>query len=1119
MKKLKVLFLILLFAVVCNLNMQVKAVEQLPDDGARISSAQITQTKTGTGPWDPDDEPGNDSSEDNNIVRSFDQVTWTIENTMVLNNTNSDGYNGGRIYFEAKLPDDVLTSELIRWDTESMGWVENPNISADGLTLSGYYQMGTSNLTIPGKQTLIFITKVEGAPNGTQFAPNIKLWLTGNQTNEYVTVVPDEVTVSAAPKYNIVFRGNTYWNQRVTVDFGNGEETGRMYGYQILAQLYNTNSSKELRGIEFPKGDITGKIKILLERTNKDTKVTEDITDSADIRLYNYKVNNGSDLYGMIPNRPMAFSSIYHSRFGYNIPSGSGTIQQIINSSKNVYNSGSILMNQISSTELDYTLSNYKFCGYYPRYAAEQDNRGSFRYGYNVGCFGAYYFQLFVPENEATEETNYDYYLTLKDTDFNATSISNQETNIQQVTNDDTQKYTYIRRNPGSYSHRNYIMKRDTNTYIHSTYYNGDGVASIGDIVAYRMDSAFGKTNEDDVLSIDKLAKFDAEAFEPTQLNGKWFYQDSHFTYKNYFATKPDGTNWTSQTEMNNAEVEDLVLYDNYEDIPEGHLCVATFFESQSGCVDLPGDIYTYVNQYLKIKESATIGNTYAVTSTSRYWIVDLDRDVYTQSKLDGYDEYPKNAWHGSKFNYVKTEYDENGVQITGTHSGGHPYGNTALIIGARQKIQQIALDDNNVEKINYDLGRNENKIRYKVEPSVYTDNNGFNISDITIKVTDTLPKGLMYEPGSSNYGEPEITNNANGSTTLVWTINGVETNVKIDELYFNATIDENTINGTQYTNKVVISGDEKIGNTAISARTSEYTVQVINLASHRLFKSDVTPVIERNGTVHYTVSYKNGTDNEINNFQLLDVLPYNGDDRGTEFTGNYQIEKIELTQLDVDDNVISNNNLKVYYTNDESARNANSKDTDLANGWTEATTSNIMANGTAIAVKGKVLGQEIVNIDIYLKTNGNKGLDKYVNKASAQVYAETEEMVTSKVTTQVVLRTIEGIAWKDANANGIKDANEEIYKDVAVTLTDANGAQVTDVDGHTVTTINTDDNGYYKFTNLPMGNYLVKVAVADNTYMLTEKEVGSNTTINSKFNVASATTDEIKLLRKRNNN
>ena len=51
-------------------------------DKGYISSAQIIQTKTGTGPWDADDEPGNDSSEDNNIVRSFDQVTWTVDLTM-----------------------------------------------------------------------------------------------------------------------------------------------------------------------------------------------------------------------------------------------------------------------------------------------------------------------------------------------------------------------------------------------------------------------------------------------------------------------------------------------------------------------------------------------------------------------------------------------------------------------------------------------------------------------------------------------------------------------------------------------------------------------------------------------------------------------------------------------------------------------------------------------------------------------------------------------------------------------------------------------------------------------------------------------------------------------------
>ena len=49
---------------------------------SKITSAIITQMKTGTGPWDDNDDVGNDSSDDNDIVRSFDQITYTIESTM-----------------------------------------------------------------------------------------------------------------------------------------------------------------------------------------------------------------------------------------------------------------------------------------------------------------------------------------------------------------------------------------------------------------------------------------------------------------------------------------------------------------------------------------------------------------------------------------------------------------------------------------------------------------------------------------------------------------------------------------------------------------------------------------------------------------------------------------------------------------------------------------------------------------------------------------------------------------------------------------------------------------------------------------------------------------------------
>ena len=200
-------------------------------------------------------------------------------------------------------------------------------------------------------------------------------------------------------------------------------------------------------------------------------------------------------------------------------------------------------------------------------------------------------------------------------------------------------------------------------------------------------------------------------------------------------------------------------------------------------------------------------------------------------------------------------------------------------------------------------------------------------------------------------------------------------------------------------------------------------------------------------------------------------------------------------------------------YTNDESARSAKSKDTDLGSGWTEASTEDINQAAIAFCVKGEVGSQGKVTVDIYLKPNGNKGLDKYVNSSTAQVYTNTEEMQTSNVIAQVIQRKLEGIAWLDNNANGVQDSDEEVVKNIDVTLTDENGEQVKDVDGEVISSVKTDENGYYSFVDLPKGKYYVKVSLPSDKYMLTEKQVGSNTTINSKFNVESSETDEITKL------
>ena len=260
-------------------------------DKAYISSAQVIKTKTGTGPWDANDEPGNDSSEDNNIVRSFDQVTYTVELTMALKSETTDtSLKGGVINVEVTLPENC--ANVMKWDLDSMRWLENGSISEDGRTLTGKYSMSNTEITIPGKQTLVFVLKVEGAGNRTEIEPSFKFGLEGNNENEKVSLLGNKTIVSAKGKYNIQLHRNSLLASKSTVDYGEGEKEGRMYGYTFAVQLYNENESKGLKGIEYPKGEISFDINLKLERSKFGSIELEDITNECTPVLYQYGVHD-----------------------------------------------------------------------------------------------------------------------------------------------------------------------------------------------------------------------------------------------------------------------------------------------------------------------------------------------------------------------------------------------------------------------------------------------------------------------------------------------------------------------------------------------------------------------------------------------------------------------------------------------------------------------------------------------------------------------------------------------------------------------------------------------------------------------------------------------------------
>ena len=1088
-------------------------------DKGYISSAQIIQTKTGTGPWDADDEPGNDSSEDNNIVRSFDQVTWTVDLTMALKSGVADsGLTGGIINVEVTLPE--ACADVMKWDLDSMQWIENGKVSSDGRTLTGQYSMSETDTTIPGKQTLVFVLGVEGAGNKTEIIPTFTFDLEGNEENEKVTITGEKIIVSAKGKYNIQLHRNDKLSSKTSVDHGKGKTEGRMYGYSFAVQLFNDNESKGLKGVEYPKGQISFDIDLKLERSTFESEELEDITNECTPILWQYNTNNWNNVSGKIANREFYRESTYFN-YDYGLPLGIFKEQEY-----STYNSGNINIRQ-DNNKLKVTINGYGFNGIFPHYdsawkeAYTEGNRNKI-YAENIGTFSVGYMQIFVPDNDASTIRDRNYYLTVTDNNMKIISSNDEEINSQIDSSDDSSKVQHVLYNPGSYSQSLQVYdEKGIVGSVESNHGSGDGRSAIGSTCSIYAKFKNNLNNDKDVYTANKFIKFDGEGYEPVYYSDGSKYRigvmNGNPKFRVWYATKKDGTNWKNQSEMNNGNIEDMDIYDNIEDIPENKICIGVYIETIDGYISrFTGSNNTIMIQ-LKIRETATIGKTYGMTQRTQVWTDKLDRDKY--SVLHPENEYPTPTWDSGNLQYVKTEYDGNGEIISGTHNGGGRWGNTVLVVGADLHGNIKAVDENNAEKVNYDLGKNENIVTYSIEPQLDGNTNiASQIVNITLKAEVTLAKGVSYIAGStkrgeSTYSEPEITNNSNGSQTLVWYIYGVISGQAIEPIRFNAQIDNETENGKQYETKFVISevigsdGISKIGNSQIDFRTSTETINVINLASHRLYKEVETPIIEKNGQIKYNISYQNNTDETVQKFQLLDILPYNGDSRGTKYEGTYTLESVKVNQT-VSGAVQATDNLQLFTTNSDTVRNMTAKDDGIGTDsiWTEKTIgSTLNEEVTGIALKGTIQGRTRLEIELTLNTSGNAPENIYGNNSMAQVYVDSEQMQTGTVQAQVVSRKIRGKVWEDSNRNGVIDTSEKYLEGTVVKLLNS-------TNNSEVTRITTNAQGEYEFSDLAKGTYKVEVEL-DNLHELTDKEVGTNREINSKFNQTTKQTDEITRL------
>lgn len=1089
---------------------------QLTDDSAYIVDATIKQKITGTEPWDDENGAGKDTSPDDTLVRSFDRVTYTVETTLGINNTSHgsedakkySNFKGGTIYFEAKLPEEytkvIKNSDYgyMKWATNDMKWADT--LTVNNGTITGTYQMPTDTITIPGKQSLTFPIDILGCPNNIKIQPEFKIWIQGNDDNEKVSAKDTTgVTITSRPGMNITMSVGTFHNKKITWTENGQTHKGRVFSLSTEEMLYNADKTN-VRGLEYISGNVTYDIELKLTKKDKNTGTTTDVTNSQMPLLLNYWNNRygNTAANSAFPDRPVITG--HHATDNYRTPTYPTTKQNAVNNVRynSTYMGGSFQITQDNNI-LHVTNKDYAFDGIFPMNAMGDDGShvGIWRtIPENKGHFSGAFMQVLVPETEETKSDQYEFKLIAELKNIRCQTISGQNLTDDDDEIDDNQiSLTYASGIIDSYGMYNWMYNKPRSQSLYSYYYNGDGTAVPGQIIYWdkHITGSGANDTEAHIQYMSELMRFDADFVQPVQVNGKWnIYgqyvptngaENATMKYETppLFAAKPDGTNWTDDEEMKNTVEEDLLFFPSIEALKAklgpNAKCVACLFESDQNSEIAIGGSGSILCMSLQVLDTAPIGETCQFSAETRAWNTQkrpVDRTTDTWKNRNDLSVSPPNmespSWVQNFTNYYKTEYDED-FKMTKNHYG-YEGGQTLLITGAKMSITKTA------DKSNYNLSQNNNIATWTIKPSLTSQSENAQNTTHDVYITDTIPKSLTYKDDSCNLSEPNI-QETEDSYILTWRLRNVEINGTMPVLTYQTEINNGLQNNTEIKTAVSMSAPSA-GNAAENFRTREVVITVSNLASHRNYERTDTPCVELDETFSYDIFYVNNNEYAVPDFRLMDVLPYNGDEKGSNFHGNYTVRSITISAYDM---VAMENSktsqYKLYYDTKNYLKTTDVKNLNK-NQLTPGTFGNCGQALQGFMVDGSVPAKTTLTIHVEITPSGNKADDQYGNSASCRTDTSTAAISAGSANVGVIYREINGTVWHDLKQDGTMAAEEPRLKDYYVSLQNTDGSAVTDVYGNTVNPVVTSTDGTYRFQNLKEGNYMISLTPKSEWYV-----------------------------------
>lgn len=897
--------------------------------GVHVSAFDIRSTVDGTGPFDKDDEPGNDSSESNGVCRSFDTVSYTLGYVTALDDA-THMVSSARIRFSATLDKDP---HMARFETSAMSWVEDPVTTytySDGSMSTTWDKTKTvtrqqlvayrtlrgqsTDDRVPGAGQLSVTLRILAAGNGDTIQPTFSVACVGSEGVQK-QVTPDPITVSAKLKLDLRYEGGATESARNPLYIDDAKNTwslmdtdpantdkSRIYAFGIGVCLYNDTPSKGMRGLELPQGDITFDIR------NTCTLNGQDVTHGSDYHylLWDWRDDDAAWSPSRTGRQRMVTLTSSQWAWEKNLPLNNGNPPGS-DLRHAAYHGGhfTIVPDADDSALLHVTLSGYDFDWddwSFPK------THGPATYTTVNFPDNELYFSTLILQNAViyprTVESTMNYMADSKVENLHATSRSGETTTeMGRPSWRKEQNNKVVLYQPGSFVSRTYWYCHNEAT----TWGSGRTYAALSDHPTNQNSMTYDGT--DNVQALDHLFKFDTEDLA---LQSAWTAtrgpHDEREDITLLYAAKTDGTGWTDFKEQRQAKPQNLVYYRSYDDLEAaGKTCVAVLVEIRDTSLISFRD-YIPVSARFDIRPTATPGYVAISTHDTYLWTKDanpgsvLDHQNADGSyglvdpstdpdKHTGYRSQPNLRWEPTS--YEPTRY-ENGTMV-GEHTNGVNYGDSLLLVGDRTSIAITTTDQaaDGSAKAVYDLDAGQRTATVKVSPKaeLYSKDSSGSTASMTddVTVTVTLPKGTSYVDGSASMEPVSKKPNADGTTTLTFLYENHPVADPMEPITLGLYIgspgtDHDATNNEEFTirTQVTSKNDPTASADPSDPHKSSWSFRVIRLAALSIGKEVSRAVSNPNEPFDWTLRVANTSQTDAEGAAVADVLPHGSDGRGT---------------------------------------------------------------------------------------------------------------------------------------------------------------------------------------------------------------------------------------------